>query len=495
MSLWRTNILPSLATLWACLFCALLSSPARADIALNADFSPAKDFASHIPLVILDYDQASPREDRLRIRVIDNKGEPNRLNDKAIFEDWVKLRTENNVEKSENDAQKEYGGFRDRKGKNQSGKAGGEDKSSYQLFYAGASESHDISISGLPEAKAWTLLGSNRDRSMLRTYLATQMGAVAGGFPVPQALHCELFFRRNEKYTYQGLYLLAEHVEDGLFPVFGKKPKGESLIVPLVTAIDKDGVRTLEYEMPQDYPAVKTGPDEKMRELIDLLHSDDGVLFFRGLDKLELYSFADVYLLNALMMNFPSDFLPFYFYRDAKGEVGLGAVWDFAYSLDNASTPFEFPYHWDKLYPWYDRLLESSRFNTILRKRFTELSRSEWNIVKLMQRVDVMAKLLLPSMRRDWQRWQDTYQSTEPRNTLNARGELYIRKSSDPLEEINKIKYNLWQNNITLKKAMGDLKWKKVFFNEGKNTRKTVLTTGVFLALFFLVLIYARRKM
>ncbi len=359
---------------------------------------------------------------------------------------------------------------------------------------SGSDQGDLISPLGLPPARGWTLLGSDRDKSMLRTYLAFILAEKLHPGLAPKALFCEVLVKKADGLDYQGLYLFSETVEEGFLKSAEASASQTGQAGLRLTPAEK-----LEKNSPYR-PAYISQPENpeaenRYRRLEEGLYSNRSPEFFKAESELELDSFIVTFLLFNTMMNYRRDQAPFYLFTRPDGRVGASPLWQMEASLDNAREAFEPIVTLDRLYPWFDRLLEDSLFISRLRQRYFQLSRNGWGLSDFETLIESLVERLGPALDRDWSRWKEAYQADPPENLLTEEADVRVRQTFTPTQEVLKIKHNFRMNDMVMKGFMDNLRWKEVHFTYGKRTLKNSVLTVTFVIFFFLIVGYARKRM
>ena len=434
---------------------------------VNADnFQVMGDFASPVPLLVFnfDYSDKNATSNTVIVSIFNNEKGLNRLTDtpvasyKLLFEEDSGI----NVKKT------------------------------YHLMLE-SEENTETALVGLPLARQWTLRGSDRDKSMLRNYLALQMAAQLDLPQVPKGHLCEVVYKEGDAFYYQGVYLLSEYIRNGVF--MSDKAVNDKVCIVRFVLNRNIKERQFIYELVKYNTDI--APEVAVMDFVNLeqtLNLNDGLSFFYGYDKLHVSTFLDTFLLYNGLANYREDLVPVYFYKDAQGRIGVSPLWDFDECLDNGQKAFTNEVEPYALYPWFDRLMEYNNFNTELRKSFFDLDKKAFNILKLQAAVDKLAKDLGPALERDWMRWDEAYNASQPEMFWWHNAEERLRSTRTPVEEVIKMRYMLRAQNTLMKDLMESLQWKKVTFTESnRSTRVLVFTIG-FIALFFFIVAFSRRK-
>ncbi len=446
------------------------------------DFEIAADFSSPLPLVVLDYGNADGTgldDGTPDLRIIANPDGLSRPGDPPAWEARTRLELE--------------------AGPEQAAKGTG-----HLALRGDADSERALPLLDLPASPRWSLIGSDRDKMMLRGYLARLLGKDLRPESTPGARYCEVLLKREGKLTYQGLYLLSEYVEAGLFLA----PEALRSREYVARALERENRETPEPPATsgaRSYEAVYTAPGVdrdavggELSRLTAQLASNDRREFFTALDSLDRSAFIDAYLICRLMMNYPEPGGPFYFHKNKGGPLAAGPLWDFSQALDNTEQPVDETERkklFDEIDPWFSRLLHDADFITALQDRFFTLERERLSPEKLASWVDVTEDSLGPALDRDWHRWREIYEADDLQPLLTDDGDLRQRRTWTPEQEILKLKYLLRSEVNLLKKDLDALRWKTILFPKGQRTAQSFILVLIFLGGFFTLIWYARRGM
>ncbi len=446
------------------------------------------DFVSHLPLVVIDKSDSSRIDgvagnQQVKLRLVDNASKVNLPSDSPTFEAAIVLQTVG-----------------------QDGRLNElEDKASYRIEFADGSEH---SFAGLPAGVEFSLLGTARDKAMLRTWLGCTLAAVMMPGGAPETRYCELFIQENDAYRYQGLYLLSEKLVDGVWlsenGIHGKTAiarftsNGDSDVAPLpmesVFSPWGNGLRVLHSQAKDD----KTVP-AVFSEIGGQLVSSRPDVFFIGMDHLELDSFVNAYLLNEVLLNRAAD--PFYFYLNTSGRVGISPRFDFNDTFDNALEPpaLDAQANTEKL-PWFSRLLQSTPFIDALEKRYYALIREKvLGADNLNTLLDGVEEYLGSAYERDWQRWQKLYvedaRYVPQPNPEGPDGEVLVRLTTSFPQELRKIRRQIREDDFGMRDALMRMHWRDGLWTQARDSRRNLINATVFIAGFFLVVAYSRNRM
>ena len=388
---------------------------------------------------------------------------------------------------------------------------------------ADAAQVRDISLAGLPEDRRWRLQGSLRDKGMLRNGLAYEIGRILFPVDTPATRYCEVLFKRNGRYEYRGIYILAQSLE-GLFARRSAGSVETDGGILLHYSPDRNRMRQVRGEAGDEvvygwslqdrgfrtvYPltGVTITLEGRMEMAIDRLEKTLDSLqpgtYLEYMSQLDQESARDIFLLNALLLN-TRDSVSFFLARKADDQLQMLPDWNFDTAIDNAPLrrrplPFEqeppdvappsalakrIPV-WRqledgkgirglRLYPvyesldggsflWFDRLFLSKPFLTGLAARYAGLRRDSLAPERVRAIVDSLATRLGPALERDWRRWQREYTATQGHCALlpytDTEGEIHIRQTTSYDQELVKIRYSLREQDAFLAGQMGQIGW------------------------------------
>lgn len=231
----------------------------------------------------------------------------------------------------------------------------GFDKESYALRFTEADRETgvDLDVLGMGACDNWALNGPFLDKSLIRNYLALTLASEFMPY-VPEVRFCEVFVDD----AYQGVYLLMETVKYGPERVDIEKSDPKLAQTSYIVKRDWTSERT---EQPfEDFldaawlsaptssmEIVYPGPSAitpRQREWIasDInaieksLYSYDYDTFSHGYWRaLDVDSFVDYLIINELAANRDAGRYSTYMYKDVRGRLCMGPVWDFNNAFDN----------------------------------------------------------------------------------------------------------------------------------------------------------------
>lgn len=444
--------------------------------AVDGAIYPFTSFSTHLPLLVLEihgYAQDARADVMMaEVRLVDNPGGVNRLQDPPVFQSrvWVRRPAGHPV-------------------------AG--QKSGYIIGLPGEGrDTRSHSILGMGASDVWTLLGSSTDRMMLRTAVAFELAKAVTPGIAPEARYCEAFVVKDGRIDYQGLHLLTGRMEDGV----SLSPKAV-IRRRYITRCDISGAEQRDtnddlawrrpfshgYTIPvffgkkMDVKAV----DEIDAELLTVentLASDNPIAFFSHLSLLDAASFVNAYILNGVMENRGIN-QPFAFEK-RDGVIGLLPLWDFGDALDNAREAATGNDFLSGGYAWMDRLCLSAGFMEQLRNRYYGLVRNELKPARIDALVDSLYLRLGNAAERDWERWRSVYgQVSSPE-----------RRVDSPEQEVVGIKHRLRLQGSAMRTYLKETAWIRYQFDYDMDSRRNFFMASAFIIAFFALTRYSRRR-
>lgn len=208
------------------------------------------------------------------------------------------------------------------------------------------------SILGMPESRNWALLANYYDGTSLRNAIALCLG---------QNLLTESWTPKyqftNVDYNgeYQGLYMLAEHIE--IAPHKVNIPKsdftGNSFLVELTpknrivaknTYVESSKGMKFNYEVKNDVSLNNLEYQTQLEKIVSVLDNHSDTLFNEGLiykpnyeDFVNTQSFIDYWIANDIFNTADVFFASTNVFKDINGKITYGPMWDYDLGAGNYS--------------------------------------------------------------------------------------------------------------------------------------------------------------
>lgn len=446
------------------------------------DYTVSQDFVSHLPLVIIDLDgQKIPEayeyiEDLERVvkkedidpyvnanlSVIDNENDINMLSDTPAEESGMQIKYRGNT-------------------------SIGYLKHQYRIKLIDEDGNNNPQdIMGMGSDSDWVLNTSLADSSLIRNYMVYD---ICGQFRpyVPDVKYCEVIMKDGDTYTYQGLYLMMENIKQGTDRVdisdynpkqdyvsyMVRRDRHDEEEIELNTYATENqlsyGYLSLRYPKSEDATEdVINNVTNDISEIEKVLYSEDEDTFRKYSNYIDVDSFVDYFIINEFFCNYDAGNNSTYMYKDVRGKLEIGPLWDYDNALDNnlksfmvdpATISFQSQ-------TWFAQLAQSEAFNKKLIKRYRELRQTYFSNDYMEQYIDSLTEYLGNAQKRDWSRWKN--QNTSKRFELleDSDGITIDRNSNTYKEEIQRVKDNIEVHAEyimpELEKLLQDSKYKKV---------------------------------
>ena len=285
-------------------------------------------------------------------------------------------------------------------------------KSSYRLKVVEA-EAQTVkmkqSILGMDAASEWALYGPFLDKTLMRNYMCMNLSAQIMDGYVPEVRFCELVLDGE----YQGVYVLMEMISVGNGRLELKKYRtGDpvfSYLVRIEPRISEE--RWIEtftyytYRMEENrrlelaYPSTKDQTEQvkeyvrtDLSEIERMLYvPEKGTGQHEWKERIDLSSFADYYIIEEFLAINDAFSASTYFYKDARGKLCVGPVWDFNNALDNFFEPMPDDALILEKRSWYGQMMRDREFVDLVIRRYRELRKtvlSEENLLAYVAQVD-----------------------------------------------------------------------------------------------------------
>ena len=212
------------------------------------------------------------------------------------------------------------------------------DKKPYRLKFE-----DKVDLFGNGAAKTWTLIANAEDATMIRNFLAYNIGNIFDNLEFTSSTQFVELYVNNE---YRGVYLVCEQVQTGN----NRVDISESMdtvdtgyLLEMDSHAGEEGeIEGYDYFVCEDKKFALKTPDTEddsynedylnfiktyFESCFDALKDDD----FSTIEQLiDVDSFVDSYIINELFKNKDVNGSSFYLYKDAGGKLKSGPIWDFA---------------------------------------------------------------------------------------------------------------------------------------------------------------------
>lgn len=283
---------------------------------------------------------------------------------------------------------------------------------------------------GMPESDEWVLYGPYLDKTLMRNYMWMNISAQVLGW-APQVRFCELTLNG----TYRGLYVLMETigVSEHKISLHEYRPGDPvmSYMVHIETRTDEDVTimpfsfysKRLEPRKKYaiSYPTRKNQTAAVQQYIYEDLSEIENAIFASNaatdedfyVDYLDEDSFVDYYILQEFLAGSDTFNGSTYFYKDARGKLHIGPVWDFNNVLDNYFTTLEAEGFLLSDRNYYGQLMKSERFVNRVIDRYRALRRGVLSDAYLERYVEDVDAFLGEAIDRNFDVWADSLDYTK----------------------------------------------------------------------------------
>lgn len=340
----------------------------------------------------------------------------------------------------------------------------------------------------------WILNVSFIDKSLLRNYLAYSTAGEIMPY-TPDVRFCEVLWKSEGGYRYQGVYMMMESVKVGKHRVNLPQYSENSKTIPALLRRDRyntNGIILKNYATQKgftsgyldvEYPDKEVITEQgiyKITEQVNrferALYADTWEAFVQYRKYIDMESFADYLILNEFFLNYDAGYNSTYIYMDYTGKLSMGPVWDFDQAMDNnqivsadlQTTAFHSA-------PWFDRILQDPVFTATVINRYAQLRKSILSDEAIESFVKETIEYLRPAISRDWARWgyyyiDGNYLQPEPSDGKDRNTHTYG-------EEVEKILNVLSRHGAWLDDHMDSLYQFKMISLERAQALSTVEAT------------------
>ena len=313
----------------------------------------------------------------------------------------------------------------------------------YSLFVEAQTASgngRSVSPAGLPADADWVLQAPYEfDRALIRNSLAYALGNATGRY-APRTRQVELYLKTNggtvTAADYFGVYTLTERIERGEDRVPVTKLNPGDVTDPAVSGgylfkIDRAdpgdtgfaAAGRLLYWVDPKEDNVATEQQNWLKGYLNAwwqtLNAPDFYDPVSGYaSRAEVDSFVDHHLLNTSMKNVDAFRLSAYFFKDRRGKINAGPLWDFDRSMDSTDDRDDKSDTWcgDKNPlgdqgtdffgdPWYARMFRDGNFGQRWIDRWEELRKGALSPAAAGGEIDRQAAELMEAAPRNFERW------------------------------------------------------------------------------------------
>ena len=393
------------------------------------------------------------------------------------------------------------------------------DKEQYLLKLTGQEgEAVAVDVMGMGAHDSWILNGSMADKSMLRNFLSYRISSEVS--PVtPDSRFCEVVFKKDGKYIYQGLYLMMETVARDKNRVDIDEFKRKNVYTSYIVRRDRFTHFDLMLDtygrmngLSEEWIGLKYPSERKLTEkakkfieddfsrIEQVLYSqDEGV--FRTYDRyIDTDTFVDYFLLNEYFGNYDAGLHSTYMYKNSGEKLKIGPVWDFDQAMNNYFLEEMDPYTMAfQEKPFFKQLTQDRHFVELLQTRYAKLRRDTLSDSHVESVMDEAAAYIKSARVREWYRWAADYYEGDHINYRNYYLEDYLlddmvvsRFNDNYDQEIYTIKVYLEKHGKAIATQLKDLEKMSVWDTSYRSENKLMLLLIMVLFLIPSVLIFRK---
>jgi len=473
------------------------------------DYVVDEQFASHLPLVVIDtggveipnykyYDlvtdsfmetEGKDPYVHMRISIIDNGGPVNTLADAPTVASEGKIKIRGNTSSTPRFPKKQY----------------------TLKLETGEGEKNPLSLMGMTAADTWILNGTQLDKSYMRNYLAMNTGGELDPY-TPDMRYCEAVMKNGGTYEYMGLFILYEKIEQGPGRVDIPEVDSPPALSDRSYIVLRDrrsqsaynlSVHSTQYQRDNnwislEYPSMRKVTPEyweyiqaDIQEIEAVLYSGEYKEFIRYRELLDVDSFVDYWIINEFFTNYDAGWNSTYLYKQPDGTVAIGPFWDFDGGLDNyrdGLLVMELTVMQQA--PWFDRLFTDDWFVEQVVTRYRQLREELLNEEVLEQKVADISAFIHKPVQRDMSRWSALYNGEQYLFEEESTGLVIDRNVASWEEETQRIMDVMRFHGDYLDEHITDL----YRFVSTDNKQLTNTAVGVlFILVFFVSVILVQR--
>lgn len=319
------------------------------------------------------------------------------------------------------------------------------DKKNYRIKLVEDDGTKNLSLPllGMNEENDWALHGPFLDKTLIRNYMWMNISAEIMGY-APEVRFCEVILDGE----YQGVYVLMETIKEGEDRVNLSDYEEGSDVTSYLLRLDVanfDGTSDDGDVVIQDYTwyTYQMEISENAKSGFQILYPktevlQDGVIDYiqRDISEIErgLYSsdmlsgkydyeadidvdsFVDYYILQEFLAVNDSFSRSTYMYRDVRGKLTMGPVWDYNNVLNNFFNEFSHSGFLLANRSWFGRLMTDEDFVDRVVARYRQLREGILSDEYLLNYIDETIDYLGPAVERNDEVWGYSY---DPENLSN----------------------------------------------------------------------------
>ncbi len=456
-----------------------------------------KEFCTHLPIIIIDIEEKEfpiqvetiKKEEMIKgyFSIIDHENQLNHFHDQEIVHSPMEIRIRGN-------SSIYY------------------DKKQYLIkLMDEKGEENKLSLLGMAEDEEWILNGSYVDKSLMRNYLALNIAGEIMDYS-PRVRFCEVFLREGSDNKYIGVYLLVESIKRGEEKIdINNYDPTENFTSYIVRrdrySVDENILNNYGTvnELTKEYIGVKY-PSKKNIDMNALRYIENDISIFeerlysnetKSIYWYEQYidvdSFIDYFIINEFFGNYDAGLHSTYAYKDTRGKLTMGPVWDFDQAIDNYSEQI---LRTDAMalqdYSWFDALVKDPIFTEKLINRYYQLRKGVLSQRYIEQYIDQTVLFLGDAVERNNKVWGGFYEENYLDEIELSDGTIINRNTQTYTEEIDRIKEVQQAKGLWMDEHIDKLCFCNV--DNTKPINPNDYSALLFISFFLLVIVLVRRS-
>lgn len=299
------------------------------------------------------------------------------------------------------------------------------DKKSYKMDFVeeNLTEDRDVAVMGMAEDDNWVLNGPFLDKTLMRNYLCLNISGELMR-DAPDVRYCELFVNGE----YRGVYLAMESVSRGEDRVNISAYQEGDAVSSYILRFDREtpfshGAEIFSKYAAKigsntsadiDYPAEDVLPEPLVTYITQDFSRFEKALYSFDYDDsnygypsyIDKSSFVDYFILNEFFMNVDAGTFSTQFYKDLRGKIHAGPVWDFNNACDNyMETSYDGTGFTMVKKPRFVMLVKDDRFIESVIARYRDLRKTVLNEEYLLNYIDQTEAFLGDAVSRNYAVW------------------------------------------------------------------------------------------
>ena len=281
-----------------------------------------------------------------------------------------------------------------------------------------------LGLLGMKSGEEWALHGPFLDKTLMRNYMCMNLSAEVMGTWVPDTRFCEVVLDGE----YQGVYLLMEtiDVDENRLDLREYTPGDPVLsylvrIEPFTNPVKVlDNFTLYSYRMEPGrhlellYPGTANQTEQVKRYVQADFNEAERLLYsvemLDGSDswrqELDMDAFVNYYILMEFFGINDTFGASTYFYRDVRGKLSIGPVWDYNNAFDNFLRPIDSREFLLSQRGWFAELMQDEDFVERVISRYRQLRRSILSEERLLSYEKEIEEWLGSAVDRNFEVWE-----------------------------------------------------------------------------------------